>query len=1291
MRTKILLFLSLLTCGILNAQDTIKTLVISEARLDDHRTAYCEIANVGSDSINLAEFEFGVIGAWTAPWVPGANNYLMLPERKLGPGETFIICSAFDFYPEQYPHNPERFGPPNWNKREFWTLADIMLHATESPSGPTDSITPQQNIMTLWGGRDCLYLRHHLSNGDSAVVDQVNGVFTGAGGTRFASKGAYSVAGTTNATGNSTLVRKFIVKQGNLDFITGAGQDLSESEWMPIPLQFANDGLAGVSRRLFWTAGNHGAYTLDASTLEPLSNEVEVDFTNGVINVPWGVQREDSMIFQFVKKPGIAWHYDQVAVYGDSAYLSARTGDTLTVYVCGDDLYTKEFHINVLPPSADANIVVTKMVSNNNGFYRGNNMYCRVSDGNPVIDTISSAGFPGFGIEYNTRVDSLLNYLEKAPNATWEIVWFGGTQRADLKNGDKLKVTAESGAVKEYFIKVNKPLPSHNAYLSSITWPDIPADFKNLFGWDTGDTIPGFNRSYYGYKVMIPMEAEGIPVLIGKTEEPSASLEVQRAVSLKGSPAQRTIAFNVTAEDDTTENTYAVQVELEKDPALIQPYYAEPFFSQFIFRDQWANNYLEVANPGNTPINMSNYMICSGYNVLSPADAITRLSNPTTADWRGRYQKYIPGYKWQDSTTWKLEASIAIEDLSVNPIVAGGDVFTLGQTNGTGQVTESGMTYDTWFTAMALDIDFGTGHNPWGETIGGGQALEQWLMFSYYLFRIENDSIIQGLKPANDPNDFTLLDVIGSGENNVRPVMNGRTVDQIQGFVRKPEIFLGNPEYKGSFGTNDATSEWLFTDRAYYDARNVGWPLDILYVCQGLGSHFVNDPTVYVSTISSLYYKVSGGYSEEETIEGIITDTTVAGFLADLIKKDPGQTWVVKSGAANDTLEMTDVLTDGDSLLVTSVDMKTTTKYLLNVDDIGLSNDALLTSVTYTIAAEAGEGSVSGFPYGTTLKTVANAVVVPAGATMTIIDENGAYVPFKTINFDTLYVDVLVTDKIFFDVVAEDGRTKVVYQLQPTSLNTDAFVVSSVFSVSNGEYSDGVIGLVPYGISPVGFLANLIPAAGASMELVDKRGDERLYGNVAKDDRLVVTAADGETKRTYIIAMLGIEPAKFAYVVSDIYSVDQVDFDIVGATDVTTVAAFIGNLLAAEDATFVIKNAQGVVKTSGILVTGDVVEVTSGDGLTTVVYTIDIQVGINNPSSDKISVYPNPSRGLVSVSGLEVGNRIQVTNILGMRILEKVAASEKEYVSLESQRNGVYFITISNNQDVVGRYKVVKE
>ncbi len=68
----------------LNAQDTIKTLIITEARLDDARHTYVEITNMGSTAVNLAQFELGVIGAWDQPYSPGANNWFMLPDKESG-------------------------------------------------------------------------------------------------------------------------------------------------------------------------------------------------------------------------------------------------------------------------------------------------------------------------------------------------------------------------------------------------------------------------------------------------------------------------------------------------------------------------------------------------------------------------------------------------------------------------------------------------------------------------------------------------------------------------------------------------------------------------------------------------------------------------------------------------------------------------------------------------------------------------------------------------------------------------------------------------------------------------------------------------------------------------------------------------------------------------------------------------------------------------------------------------------------------------------------------------------
>ena len=111
-------------------------------------------------------------------------------------------------------------------------------------------------------------------------------------------------------------------------------------------------------------------------------------------------------------------------------------------------------------------------------------------------------------------------------------------------------------------------------------------------------------------------------------------------------------------------NVYKVQLEKEKNPADIQPYIAEPFLSEVVFRDNFANNFWEIANPGNTPLDISNYMFYWG-GTSDPAAAISGSSG--VDEWANRYNKYVPGYKWLNEASWGVNPGILEQDLNVNP------------------------------------------------------------------------------------------------------------------------------------------------------------------------------------------------------------------------------------------------------------------------------------------------------------------------------------------------------------------------------------------------------------------------------------------------------------------------------------------------------------------------------------------------------------------------------------------------------------------------------------------------
>lgn len=1294
MRLKLLL-LSLLLTGMLSAQDTIRTFIITETRVDRNDQSYVELTNIGSEALDMSQFEFGRISAWNEPWTPASSNdYLRLPNVDLAPGESYVIAAVKEFTEAMYPLKPNFFNR-RITKKEWWELADMHIYMPEdnvryATAGIKDSISPNFGIMETWGSRETWYIEQHLPNGDSVIVDQVGGIFAQGDGTNEDSPST-DVAGVTNAWGTHILVRKASVTQGTTNFNDARGIAIEDSEWLPIPRLF-NDW--EPYRAVFWTVGFHGDVTLDANTLQ--SDVLEVDWANKTITAPWGVRNNDDFMFQFEKVPGLAWKYDLSPARADSAFNSARTGDKLTVYACGNTLQTVVFDIVVKEPTADDNIVMAKYAPDwdpegsffSNDINSGEAGYDITIDA-PEMDTITDGIF---GIGFATRADTLMNYLEKAPNAQWEITWVDGVERPDVKNGDILKVTAESGAVKEYYIKINEFQPSHNADLASITWPDIPEDLKDLYGW-TGDTIPGFNSGVTNYNLELQYGIEQIPALIGKTANLNSKLKINRALSLDGSDEQKTIEFLVTAEDDTTHKSYTVKMEKPKDIENIQPFNAEPFISELVMRDQWSNGFVEICNPGNQPLDLSNYMFAFMPSATSnPADAIASYS--TEEDWMNRYAKYIPGYKWVDQTTWAVSPGTLVQDFAVSPLVMGGDVFVMGEINSTGN---SGY---PWFSSQQCDVIFNTAYNPWGEEVGGATAAEEWFNGSFFIFKILNDSIHQGLKPANDPNDFELIEVFGqNGEN---WVIGGVATDQIFTYIRKPEYYVGKTTPAESFGTNLEDSEWIQRNRAYYQGEGFGWPQDILQVGNNLGQHYFYEPTGYQTTVTSIYYKVSEGYSLEESIVGIRTGTTVNEFLAKLEKKYEEQVLTVKSSSDGSVLEGEDILNVNDTLVVLPAIGSGMTKYILDVTDEGLSSDAVLTSTLYTVEienepksvseiAEDGTGFIKGFDYGTQLSTVLNNINVPDGATLTVVDGDGAYVSLKRLNFDTAYVNVTVNANIFLDVVAEDGIARIVYQLVPSSSENDAFILSDVYSVSQAE---NLVHYVPRGTTVPAFLANVVPALNATVKIVDKLGNERTAGGLYEDDKIVVTSGNGLVTRVYHLAMLRNEliqnPVYLAYVLSNMYNVDQVNYQITGVPGTTTVADFYSRITPSWGATAVVVDADGNEKTSGDINVGDMVKVTSADGKIVVMYHLGV-TSTEVMSRNQIEIYPNPTTGKLNVSGVEQGNRIQVFNGTGALVRDVKVARSLETVSLEGQPSGMYLIVISNDNQLLGRYKAIKK
>jgi hypothetical protein len=767
--------------GMLKAQEPYRQLLITEAVVFDWGDNYFEFTNMGDKAINLKEFKFGArlyvpenldsIGGWAT------TTKFTLPDYILQPGKSFVICPAYDFAVEQYALNPYL---PGANERpmklDIYNVSDLLVHYTENFGDATDSIdVVREATVRLWGGNTTIFLEHHFAEGDSAVVDQFNGVNDGV------DRGGRDVAGVTLATNRGPCMRKFKIKTGNLNFADARGVGADDSEWIALPYATTNEW-----RKTWWTVGNHGNYVLDANTLE--SDVIGVDFANKKLTVPWGISRLDGIIENMKMKPGVAWNYILNANKEDSLYRSVRTGDRLAIMVCGNELTTDTFDIVVSAPTSGTNIVAIMDHQNPDdgtvipityNTQNGKLGWPRVTANKTGNDTITGQNR---GLNYAFRADSLLKYLEKPASANWEFVPVDGVTRPDLKNGDKLKVTAQSGAVKDYFIQVQDYAPDQNANLSAITWPDIPEYLKGIFGWK-GDTIPGFNTGGYNYTVTVPLDVNGIPALVAKTAALNAKVVVKRAVSLSGSKADRTISFVVTAEDGISTRTYYVELIKEKDPDKLQPYFAEPFLSEFIMDEFSSTGHLEIYNPGNQPIDLSNYMFTKAAG-SDPNAQIASTMAATELNFDRRFRKYVPGYKWVNLGQWLATPGILEPDNNINPIIQPGEMFIMSANSTRGNIDEIESYWDNgllFWPGYLMDINFfyrpdiPSISSPWGpdyvvkDRYTGGDDRTYTVVGkspdrAWFMFKILNDSVQRGLKPANDPKDYKLIEAFGMAD-----------------------------------------------------------------------------------------------------------------------------------------------------------------------------------------------------------------------------------------------------------------------------------------------------------------------------------------------------------------------------------------------------------------------------------------------------------------------------------------------------------------------------------------------
>lgn len=194
-------------------------------------------------------------------------------------------------------------------------------------------------------------------------------------------------------------------------------------------------------------------------------------------------------------------------------------------------------------------------------------------------------------------------------------------------------------------------------------------------------------------------------------------------------------------------------------------------------------------------------------------------------------------------------------------------------------------------------------------------------------------------------------------------IIGGIRANMITSWIRKPQYYKGKTGFRESFGTNPEDCEWIWTNQPYWQARNVGWPLEILNVGNDLGRHHFNEVTGYQSVIYSNIYKVSEGYSINESIRNVPAGISTAEFLGNIVKANENQTLTL-TGTVNGTIYGNEVLE------VVSADGTKTTLYTIETTIVSLSNAAILTTWVYNITFPADTAEITGFEFGTLLRAV---------------------------------------------------------------------------------------------------------------------------------------------------------------------------------------------------------------------------------------------------------------------------------------------------------------------------------
>lgn len=1089
------------------------TVIISEVNQGaGARGAYIELTNVGDIAVDLTQYRLiSQRNQYPTAKVSRMSHFNLT--GTLEPGASYVIMAA------QYNKNTAKTA---MNRRDSIPTHNVLLENIAQFKVPDNtSASAYPNVVGrtydvfdgVW--RYNLTLAKVIGDSAEVIVDAFN--------LSYNEPGVATIAGLPSASSTNTIVRKQFTNgrtYGNTDFNISAGSEAAEaSEWIVIPRYRSG------TTHLPTTIGSHNitsTYTLSAKE----GTGAVVNEATASISLPATAYSGDSIISYLNVGADMAWVYKTNGVIEDERSNLVHSGDSITFYHCGVDVTTKSYRIETIAKTGKTAMALS--LKRPSDLAR---MYYETQGLD--VDTIY-----GSRIYHDYPVDTLLKYIELPDSATAQIAWANQDDpRPTLVEGDMLHVTSQDGSIThDYYITLvpyENNLLSHDARLSCITWPDYPIDELDSYVWTTGDTIPGFNKDANTYILTLPAGTQRIPALQAVTNNPRATISTENASNIYGSETAQTTTFTVRAEDDSTISSYKVRFIVETEEV---DYEGQPFFSEFSNNTGSSLN-IEVCNPGNVLLDLSDYVVAVG---RGGNKTLPLLLAWQTKAFDRNCHLYRPGYVY-DSLNMSINQQYWFDpngDANVNAYVEPGEVFTIATTKVSGgdpwgYVNKETGKWEDWgqngiTEGPNVTLHGGSGTLGWEynkyagspyDLIGrsSGDASKE---NTFFLLRILNDSVKSGIKGAGDPNDYELIDVVGKVESSktlgwLDPA-TGAPFYPIWSkgvLMRNPDIFKGNPVSLSSFGYEVITTPDIYdaSSPVLGDVNAFEWTIqtDVAQQNYDLGRHLFTPVTIYKSTIKSEKYSVSLGFSMTEDIYGVTANTTASEFLANVIKMNEGQE--LELGTADGALLFDfDVVQEGDKLKVTSADKENISTYLIHIGE--LNSDVSLSSSVYTIDG----ATLKLTDIKTSIKEMVANLTVNEKSELYVVDKEGALLSLRAYDLrSAAYYDANVNGNMAIKVVAQNGAAKL-YFVELPNTPSSAYITSKKYKI---DQENKLINGVLSGINVETLLSNLIPNDGATMYVVNKWEQKKVFGIILFNDVIKVISADGTNTVYYGITL----------------------------------------------------------------------------------------------------------------------------------------------------------------------------